>query len=74
MVNEHPNVLARERYETQHQKMSDSIFHRFLCPVCKTSKPTAGREMRGYKKGFRCADCKAKRNERMAAKVVAMNG
>lgn len=61
MVNQHPDVLAKGRSETAQLKMSDAIFHRFLCPVCRQSRPTAGRESRGWKKGFRCAECKEKR-------------
>lgn len=35
----------------------------FLCPECRTIKPTKGRRARGFKAGFRCADCVAKRRE-----------
>jgi predicted RNA-binding Zn-ribbon protein involved in translation (DUF1610 family) len=67
-VNQHPNVTAKVRETTANSKMSDSIFHRFKCPVCGVSKKIAGRESRGWKRGFRCSDCKEKRDIRIETK------
>ena len=67
-----PNHIAQQR-ERNHanSKNPDSTFHRFLCPVCKQSKSTTGRQYRGWKKGYRCADCKAAREARIAAKALS---
>jgi transposase-like protein len=68
-VSTNPNHLALAR-ERNHRNAAnpDATYCRFLCPVCKQSKQTAGRESRGWKRGFRCVDCKEARNARIAAK------
>lgn len=71
MILKHPNELARERQSIANMTMEDAIFYRFLCPICGKSKPIAGREARGWKRGFRCAECKEKRDARIAEKRMA---
>lgn len=68
-LNTNPNYLADQRERNHsYSKNADSTLNRFLCPVCKQSKGTAGRQARGWKKGFRCADCREARDARIAAK------
>ena len=47
-----------------HQKMAGATFVTFLCPDCGKCKSVRGRKSRGYKAGFRCADCAGKGNNK----------
>lgn len=60
----------RERTEAQDKSPINSVaFHyNYRCPVCKQIKARAGRENRGGKLGYRCADCKAKRDAKISEK------
>jgi tRNA(Ile2) C34 agmatinyltransferase TiaS len=63
----------RERTEKMDQTSMNHIAwnYTFKCPNCHQTKPTAGRVARGWRKGFRCADCEVKRLEVKAAKKAA---
>ena len=50
----------------KHKAMAGCSFSSFMCPVCGKSKRVIGRVSRGYKRGFRCADCEAARIARKA--------
>ena len=68
-VNIHPRSLDSYRQGTESRKaMACSCFSSFLCPECNKHKATKGRKSRGYKIGFRCADCVKRRAESRAAK------
>jgi len=49
-----------------HEKMRGALFITFRCPDCGQSKSIKGRKSRGWKAGFRCAECHAK-TEKSAA-------
>ena len=51
--------IYRDRTDN-HSKMAGVTFLSFKCPCCKTIKPVQGRKSRGYKIGFRCAECAEK--------------
>ena len=52
-----------------HEKMRGTMFLTFRCPECGQSKSIRGRKSRGWKIGFRCADChKAKSAAKSADK------
>ena len=40
-----------------HEKMRGMMFLTFRCPGCGQSKSIKGRKSRGWKIGFRCAEC-----------------
>jgi predicted RNA-binding Zn-ribbon protein involved in translation (DUF1610 family) len=40
-----------------HEKMRGMMFLTFRCPECGQSKSIKGRKSRGWKIGFRCAEC-----------------
>lgn len=50
-----------------HEKMRGSMFITFRCPDCGQSKSIKGRKSRGWKAGFRCAECHTKKTEKSAA-------
>lgn len=50
-----------------HEKMRGTMFLTFRCPDCGQSKSIKGRKSRGWKIGFRCADCHTKKTEKSAA-------
>lgn len=58
-----PQFLAerRERTNKSHAKMAGASFLSFWCGDCNSAKPVSGRKSRGYKMGFRCACCVAKK-------------
>ena len=76
-VPNHPQSVADYRDRTkQHEESSlNSVrFHNsFKCPVCKRIMPRLGRQARGGKLGFRCFECKEKRDARIKLKSVANN-
>lgn len=53
----HNLAAYQEATERDAGKMPGVICIRFWCVECKASKPIPGRESRGWKKGFRCAEC-----------------
>ncbi len=50
-----------------HEKMRGAMFITFRCPDCGQSKSIKGRKSRGWKAGFRCAECHTKKTEKSAA-------
>lgn len=48
-----------------HEKMRGTMFLTFRCPEYGNSRSIKGRKSRGWKIGFRCADC---HKEKSAAK------
>ena len=50
-----------------HEKMRGALFITFRCPDCGQSKSIKGRKSRGWKSGFRCAECHTKKSEKSAA-------
>ena len=68
-VNIHPRSLDSYRQGTESRKtMAGACFNSFFCPECKKHKSIKDRKSRGYKIGFRCADCVKRRAESRAAK------
>ena len=53
-----------------HEKMRGTMFLTFRCPECGKSKSIKGRKSRGWKIGFRCAECHM---EKSAAKSADKN-
>lgn len=55
------NIIAnyREQTESTHAKMAGVSFLTFKCRQCGHVKPVRGRKSRGYKLGFKCAECAA---------------
>ena len=60
-----PAAVAKYHQSTQdnHKRMSGCSHYRFMCPDCKKSKPLQGRKERGWKMGFRCAECHAAKSK-----------
>ena len=50
-----------------HEKMRGVPYITFRCPDCGQSKSIKGRKSRGWKAGFRCAECHTKKTEKSAA-------
>lgn len=48
-----------------HEKMRGTMFLTFRCPECGNSRSIKGSKSRGWKIGFRCAEC---HREKSAAK------
>jgi len=55
-----------------HEKMRGSMYITFLCPDFGQSKSIKGRKSRGWKAGFRCAECHTKKTEKSAAASAEM--
>lgn len=61
-----PNSVNSFRDETASGKMRGMMFYTFRCRDCKQDKSTADRKSRGYKAGYRCADCHKKMMDKKA--------
>lgn len=61
MTYQSPRSTEALRRTTAEQEKSPtsavSGFFSFKCPECKEFRPIKGRKSRGYKRGFRCAEC-----------------
>ena len=57
-----------------HEKMRGAMFITFLCPDCGQSKSIKGRKSRGWKAGFRCAECHKIKTEKSAAVNYEIKG
>jgi len=59
----------RERTEQHDKSAMNTVasYHTFMCPECGNRRPVRGRVSRGWKAGFRCADCHTKKTEKSAA-------
>lgn len=56
-----------------HEKMRGAMFITFRCPDCGQSKSIKGRKSRGWKAGFRCAECHKKTEKSAAASADKEN-
>lgn len=73
MMTANEMAFYREATEKANRSVLNSIGwnYTFRCGMCKETKPFAGRVKRGWQKGYRCADCEAKR---LAVKLAMKGG